>query len=460
VQLDGLIGSRGVVPAAELLAVARERLGGDAILRLPTLLWLAPSDAGLRALAGLGIAASLLLVAGRLRRAALLAAWTSYLSLCAVGDVFLSYQWDALLLEALALGLFATARDARLARRGIWLPRLLLAKLMLLSGLVKLLSGDPAWRDGTALGFHWWTQPLPSWTSALAARLGPGADAFATFATLAIELGGSVALLGPRPVRLAACGAFVLLQLSIAATGSYGFFNLLTLALCLTLLDDDALRALAPTPVRTRLVSAHGGAAASAARRSLFLGAAGVALACSLLAGTRGLIPAGALRDAADAVLRPLAPLRTWNAYGLFAVMTKQRDEITLEGSPDGVAWRPYVFRWKPGPVESAPAFSTPHLPRLDWQMWFAALGACPEQRWLHALFVRLLEGAPDVEALFAGNPFPGAPPRALRATIAPYRFADAAARARGDFWLRGESRPYCAPVALVGGRLVLAEPD
>ncbi|HVP29207.1 MAG TPA: lipase maturation factor family protein [Myxococcota bacterium] len=458
VQLDGLIGARGIAPASQLLAFARDRLGSDAFLRLPTWLWLLPSDAGLHALCASGVVASLALAAGRGRRTALAIAWSSYLSLCVVGDVFLSYQWDALLLETLAVAAFATARDARLARLGIWLPRALLVKLMAMSGLVKWLSGDPAWRDGTALTYHWWTQPLPTWTSVLAARAGPVADAFSTYATLAIELAAPVAALGPRPLRLGACAALALLQLVIAATGNYGFFNLLALALCLTLLDDDALRALVPRTLRARIATSRAPSApAPPARLAAFALAGAFVLSLSLLAGLAQIAPPIAESKTADVLLGALAPLRTFNGYGLFAVMTKQRDEILVEGTADGRTWRPYAFRWKPGALDRRPRFATPHLPRLDWQMWFAALGSCARERWLHAFLARLLEGSPEVTALLATNPFPDAPPRALRTTIASYRFAPPGTP---DWWVRGEPRPYCPTVRLEGGRLAVDAPE
>ena len=118
------------------------------------------------------------------------------------------------------------------------------------------------------------------------------------------------------------------------------------------------------------------------------------------------------------------------NAYGLFAVMTTERPEIVVEGSEDGETWTPYAFRWKPGDVDRRPRFTTPHLPRLDWQMWFAALsGDCRSQRWFLAFERRLLEGSPDVLRLLKGNPFPTHPPRYLRARLRQYDFTAAGAR-------------------------------
>ena len=117
-----------------------------------------------------------------------------------------------------------------------------------------------------------------------------------------------------------------------------------------------------------------------------------------------------------EALRQAVEPLRSMNAYGLFAVMTTKRPEILVEGSDDGRDWRPYRFRWKPGDVDRRPGFTTPHMPRLDWQMWFAALSPdCRHEPWFLPSNSSLLEGSPAVVGLLAENPFPEKPPRFLR---------------------------------------------
>jgi hypothetical protein len=144
------------------------------------------------------------------------------------------------------------------------------------------------------------------------------------------------------------------------------------------------------------------------------------------------------------AVARAVAPLRIVNGYGLFAVMTTTRPEILVEGSADGVAWKPYEFRWKPGDLFRRPAFVAPHQPRLDWQMWFAALGSFEQDPWFARFLEKLLEGSPPVLALLARNPFPGAPPRFVRARLWDYRFTEPSERKRtGAWWRRTEIAPY-----------------
>ena len=53
-------------------------------------------------------------------------------------------------------------RGADSRRVAFFLLQLLLFKLMFMSGVVKLTSGDDSWWNLTALDYHYWTQPLPT----------------------------------------------------------------------------------------------------------------------------------------------------------------------------------------------------------------------------------------------------------------------------------------------------------
>ena len=447
VQIIGLVGASGIAPAGQLLEFVRDRAGASAPLVLPTLFWVTgASDWALRAMCGAGAIAAALLVAGRFRSWAALAAWLAYLSLVNVGDVFLSFQWDALLLEAGLVALFAASSEPRL---GVWLARALLLKLMFMSGAVKLLSGDSTWRDGTALTYHFWTQPLPWEASFFAAQLPVGVQKASTAATVAIECLVPWGILGPRRVRGASAAVLAGLQLLIAGTGNYGFFNGLTLALCFAALDDRMLaRWIGPAPEHPTPKRVTPWRVAAAL---LLLASVGVAL--------ERLTPRAAFPEPARAALGWLWPLRSVNSYGLFAVMTRERPEIQIEGSSDGAEWHAYEFRWKPGPLERRPGFAGPHMPRVDWQMWFAALSTCRDEPWFQAFLVRLLEGSPSVSALLARNPFPDAPPRYLRTPLFRYKFASFAEWRAGAWWTREPAGDFCPTVELRDGHLSLAEP-
>jgi hypothetical protein len=118
--------------------------------------------------------------------------------------------------------------------------------------------------------------------------------------------------------------------------------------------------------------------------------------------------------------------------------MTTVRGEIAIEGSDDGERWLEYRLPHQPGPLDRAPSFVAPHQPRLDWQMWFAALGSARHNPWFGSLMVRLLEGSDDVRSLFAQDPFPDHAPRYVRARLYRYRFTDLSTkRATGHWWQR-----------------------
>jgi hypothetical protein len=145
-----------------------------------------------------------------------------------------------------------------------------------------------------------------------------------------------------------------------------------------------------------------------------------------------------------------LSPFRTFSSYGLFAVMTTSRTEIIIEGSNDGVTWSEYEFKYKPGDVKRRPKFVAPHQPRLDWQMWFAALGNYRQNPWLVNFCVRLLQGSPEVLGLLERNPFPNAPPRYIRAVVYDYHFSDLDTRRKtGAWWRREPKGDYLPTISL-----------
>ncbi len=446
-QVHGLVGARGILPVGPFLEGAREALGGDRYRLLPTLCWLDASDGALHVLCGGGAVVSLLALAGVAPALCLALAWVFYLSLSVAGQVFLEFQWDLLLLEVGFLGIFLVA--PRLRPRAAWavppspiallLLRWLLFRLNFSSGLVKIASGDPSWRSLTALSHHYETQPLPTWTAWFMHQLPASFQTASALCLFAIELAVPFLIFGPRRARRAAGAALAALQIAIAATGNYAFFNLLSLTLCVLCFDDAAF------PQRWRF--APPAPEARGWPRWVLLAVAGVvflATSVHLLAFAGGAIP---LPRVAIGFAQALAPFRTTNGYGLFAVMTTERPEIVIEGSEDGVEWKPYEFRWKPGDVRRRPRFVAPHQPRLDWQMWFAALSTCDQNPWLQLFLGRLLQGSPPVVRLLRVNPFPDRPPRFIRAQLYDYKFTDFATRRLTGAWWRREAKGLYCPV-------------
>jgi hypothetical protein len=456
-QIRGLIGSRGILPVTEYLRAVREEAGNAGYYLAPTLCWLDSSDPFLDGLCGGGAGLSLLLILGVAPVAVLFILWVSYLSLTVAGQVFLGYQWDGLLLETGFLAIFFAplqlwprrAHEVAPARAVLFLLRWLLFRVVFVSGVVKLRSGDESWRSLLALHYHYETQPLPTWTSWYMHQLPGWFQQLSVLFTFLAELVVPLLIFGPRRCRRLACGGIVALQLLIGATGNYGFFNLLTIALCLPLLDD----AFFPARVQALFAPAAGLARPRGARiwsRYVTSPMAGGILLLSLMPFLEGCDVMKHCPAWLNQVYRSVASFRSVNTYGLFAIMTTRRLEIIVEGSDDGRTWKAYEFGWKPGDLERRPRFAGLHMPRLDWQMWFAALGSCQRNRWFVNFLGRLLEDSPDVLALLERNPFAERPPRYVRAVLDDYHFTNTAARSETGAWWRREAMGlYCPVVSL-----------
>ncbi len=442
IQVLGLIGHDGLLPLDEYLPAARDVLGPTAYWQMPTLFWLSASDGVLIAGTILGAAAGVLIAVGIWVRPALIAAYILYLSYIYAGQVFTSYQWDQLLLETGFLAIFLTSGS----RIIVWLYRWLFFRYIFLSGAVKMLSGDATWQKLTALNYHFWTQPLPTPLAWYAARLPEWLLASATAATLIVELFLVFLVFLPRRPRAFLAACVLLFQFLIVLTGNYGFFNLLTMLLCIFLFDDQALS----TQFPARLVSQVEDRAPVPGRAATI-----VATVLAVI-----LVPAGLERlwqpfmhsnlPIAGWLTRAITPLQIANHYGPFATTTTTRPQIVVEGSNDGKTWRPYVFRYYPGPVDRRLWWNIPHQPRLDWQMWFAAYGSAPQNPWFGQLARRLLEGSTSVTGLLALDPFPGAPPKYVRAQLYEYRFAAPAEGVpRGQWWSRRPAGLYFPQASL-----------
>lgn len=485
VQLEGLVGPRGLLPAARYLAAVREKLGDDAFSALPTLCWWFGSEMFLHVLCGTGVALALLLFAGVMPAICLALLWAAYLSLCCAGQVFFNFQWDALLLETTLLAIFVAPwsflplwRAHEPPRAARWLLWWLLFRLMFLSGLVKLTSGDLTWRGLTALTFHYETQPLPTMFGWYMHQLPAWWHRASCAGMFVIELVVPFFFFAPRALRHNAALLTIALMLIIALTGNYTFFNLLTVSLCVLCLDDSWWRSLLRT-LPHRLAQCHllrdippisSRAECHVLRDTSPETAPGKChvirdtLRRSRVARTFGWVAAGGVLVFTAAqeiaafravpglapIARPVGPFRSFNSYGLFRVMTNPRPELIFEGSDDGRTWLAYEFPHKPGDLTRRPTWVAPHQPRLDWQLWFAALGSLQHNPWVYSLCEHLLRGTPEVLALVAHNPFPQQPPRHIRIVRYEYHFTDATARAAtGQWWRRTPLDFYLGPASL-----------
>jgi lipase maturation factor 1 len=435
-QALGLIGSGGLLPVGSYLNAAREALGPSAYWRLPTLLWLDSSDGMIRAVWIAGAVFALAAAIGALPRIALACCLVLYLSIISAGQSFMTFQWDYLLLEA---GLLAVFVDGGILRN--WLVRWLLFRLMFLSGLVKLTSGDPTWRSLTALQYYYQTQPLPTPLAWYMHQLPAAFQSASVLLLFLAELIAPVFLFTGKRFRVWAAAVIVALQVLIALTGNYTFFNYLAIVLCLSVLEDawwpERIRGLIKSRAEHRFQPRW-----PRMQRYVSVALLAVLVPVSLMVAFQSLslgVPAGVSR-----LLDWIAPFGLVNAYGLFANMTTTRPEIIVEASMDGQSWQEYEFRYKPGNLKREPQFVAPYQPRLDWQMWFAALGSYQENPFVVNLMVRLLEARPEVLALLGRAPFGRERPRYVRALLYEYRFTDwATYSGTRAWWTREYKRIY-----------------
>ena len=374
-QVLGLYGTRGILPIQSHLQDMDRALGiggdgrrlGDRRIwwrrfqLLPSLLWLDASDPALKRLCTVGqlAGAALALGIGRSlgRRLAAAIAWAAYLSFVSVGRDFLRFQWDVLLLEA---GLQAALGSPRRL-----LTRMLAFRLQFESGLAKLASRDTTWRNLRACCYHQETQPLPTPIGWYAHHLPRRVQKAATALTLLVECVVPFLAFGPRRLRQPAFAILTAFQGLIALTGNYAFFNWLTAVLNLGLIELPVWGDLDRGDHQARRTTAAILEAVAAAP-IVILGVADPSVACGRT---------GAARNGCNRLAASAAPFHVVSSYGLFSAMTTARLEVVIEGSDDGDEWREYQFRYKPGDVTRAPRWVAPHQPRLDWQMWFAALG-------------------------------------------------------------------------------------
>ena len=463
VQVEGLIGTDGILPATETLQLVGERIGGlSAFHQFPTVLWLWSTDTALLLLTATGAIAGAIGIIFPYTWVTWVAAWVLYLSFVTVGRTFLSFQWDALLLETgflvivqvllHARGLtagtgrrpYAFSASPELHRAVGWTYRWLLFRLMFASGVVKLVSGDILWHDLTALTRHYETQPLPNMLAWYAHHLPESVHVASCVVMFAIELVVPFLFFAPTRLRNLAAVLTVALQTLIVLTGNYTFFNLLTIALCLWLIEDLSW----PRRIHERFGSPLLSYGPNILRRFIVPAVCLNLLISSLLMTRQTFSADVTFPDVVQGLHEAIVPFRLINSYGLFSIMTVDRPEIILEGSQDGTHWEAYEFYYKPGDVKRPPPFVAPHQPRLDWQMWFAALGPIQSSPWFFRFVSRLLEGSEPVKRLLAVDPFPGASPRYLRAQIYDYRFTVPEERAEtGYWWARTHSHTYLSPI-------------
>lgn len=438
-QASALVGPEGLTPADAFLADLDARLTDahrlatvpegsgwvgtvwteleNVAIRLswvPTLAWFLPAPWASTILVVMGLLGCAGLVAGRHTTPAALLVWASYLSLVSIGQRWLAYQWDVLLVEvafaAALLGWWGRRARRQAPAPSWWLLRWILFRLVFFGGLVKLTSGDPSWWDGSAMTYHYATQPLPNPMSAWFHHLPGWWHAVETGATLAIELlfAWGLVVFG-RPGRTLAAVAITLLMGMLMVSGNYGWFQLLALVLVVGVLDDDHL----PRPLRDL-----GANTPYPKARADTLWNRGL-VAAALFGVSVAQIPpryfGAEAPEATRIVTEAVAPWRTVNTYGLFATMTKMRPIPVLEARWPETEWTELTWRYQTSDPGRTPPQVAPWMPRLDWTLWFAGLSGCTRDPWMSSLGAHLVRGDEVVGDLVDDLRLAAAPPEDVR---------------------------------------------
>jgi hypothetical protein len=452
-QIKGLIGPKGILPAQRYLTWAAHSMGADRYWNVPSLFWLSADSHMLMAVVWIGLIASILVFLNVSPRLNLFICFVCFLSFVAVAGDFSGYQSDGMLLEAGFLSLFFAppgllpgyGGDHRPSRASLFLLLWEWFRIYFESGMVKILSGDPQWRNLTAMDAYYQNSPLPTWVGWYVAHLPHWFHAATVVITLLLEFVVVLMLFFPRRIRLVCFWIVTPWQIGVILTGNYTFLNYLVAALGFLLLDDLSLRNWLPTSFRLPVhVPEDLGQEGSTSRLRMGLHAARVGVTAVLLTwiGYATLVEMGAMVMSRVplpiAPVKALDPFRIANQYGLFAVMTRGRYEIEFQGSNDGVNWQPYLFRYKPQELNEAPRIYAPYQPRFDWNLWFASLGDWHQNELVVLTEERLLLNEPDVLNLFRTNPFPQSPPHYVRAVLWQYWFTSLEEKRRtGDWWKR-----------------------
>jgi hypothetical protein len=481
-QIEGLIGPNGILPAGDYLQAISGAIHSQRFLYAPTLLWFSASNHALMFICWTGCIASLLVVLNFWPRGMLAICFVCFLSFVSAAQDFSGYQSDGMLLEAGFIALFfappgfrpglapahAPSRLSRFLLQWEWF------RIYFESGVVKISSGDLAWRNFTAMDDYYQNGPLPTWLGWYVQQLPHWFHASAVLLTFAIELVLVWMLFLPRRFRILFFFIITPFEISIILTANYTFLNYLVLSLGFLLLDDRFIEWLIPQRIREFIERGPAPPTAPDSQEETWLARwrwrlspARMAIAGFFLLWVLYSTSAQLVWTLFRGVPLPekpvqlLEPFRIANRYGLFAVMTHARYEIEFQGSRDGKTWLAYPFRYKPQDLNKAPGIYAPYQPRFDWNLWFASLGSWRGNHFVVWTEERLLRSEPDVLSLFAGNPFAaGPPPVEVRAVIWQYYFTDMKTKRSTGAWWRRELLGAYAPALTrePDGKIILVD--
>lgn len=448
-QFPALLGERGFLPASEFIRNVPFRSA-------PSLFYLSYSDRIFTMTAWFGIVLSSIVLVGLSEKgpwwisaSAWLTLWVLYLSIVNVGQIFYSFGWESMLLEAGFFAAFLGSSRMMPSVIPVLILRWMLFRVELGSGLIKL-RGDECWRNLSCLFYHYETQPIPNPLSWYFHHVPKSVHMSGAFFSHFVQLIAPFGLFAPQAVAAVAGGLIIFHQLLLIVSGNYSWLNWLTVVLAVVAFSDSILKKILP------LDFPNAGARPPVYNQILY----------GLLVMTLFLSIQPALNFFSRRQLMNYSynPVHLVNVYGAFGTVTKERYEIVLEGTEDAVLspatkWKEYEFKGKPGDVKRPPPQIAPYHLRLDWLMWFlpfrvqvteSGIFNAGYELWFLRFAERLLEGDRKTLGLLRANPFSGRPPQFVRALFYRYQFTDAEEqRKTGAWWKRTFVDEYLPPVTL-----------
>jgi hypothetical protein len=459
-QVLPLMGSKGLLPMELYQRRISTALGSDTagFMRLPSLFWFWHSDTALLTLAWIGFIVSCIVVAGYANALMLVLLWVLYMSFVHLGQEWYGYGWEIQLLETGFLAIFLCPLfDARPFPRYappfliIVLFRWLVFRIMLGAGLIKI-RGDEIWRNGTALYYHFETQPIPGPLSRWFHFLPHSVLKTGVWFNHLAELGAPWFVFWPRTARHIAGVVIVVFQVNIIGSGNLSFLNWLTIVPALACFDDGFWAKVLPR----RLVYRAREAAIHASESKPMITMSWIVAS---LIGLLSIRPAINMVSPSQIMNTSFDPLDLVNTYGAFGTVGKKRYNVVFEGttdadSSDRAHWTPYIYKGLPVELDKRPPQIAPYQLRLDWQMWFASMSSPDEYPWTVHLVWKLLHNDPQIIGLFANNPFPNQPPRYVRAVLYRYSYAPPG-NPQGLWWNREQMGLWLPPLSINDPRLL-----
>ena len=459
-EIIPLIGSDGLLPVGIFLKRVGVALGSTraGFMRLPSLFWFVHSDTALLTTAWIGFILSCVVVAGYANAPLLTVLWLLYMSFVHVGQEWYGYGWEIQLLETGFLSIFlCPLLDMRpFPKRAppfpvISLFRWLNFRMMLGSGLIKI-RGDEIWRNGTALYYHFETQPIPGPLSRWFHFLPHAVLKTGVWFNFLAELIAPWFVFWPRLARHIAGSVIVLFQVTLILSGNLSFLNWLTILPAMACFDDGFWSRLLPRALVSKAETAERDAVPS---RPMLVTAWVVTAIIALLS----IRPVANMLSPNQIMNTSFDPLELVNTYGAFGTVGQERLNVVFEGTMDenpgdSANWKPYIYKGLPVALDKRPPQIAPYQLHLDWQMWFAAMATTDEYPWTFNLAWKLLHNDPNAVTLFAGNPFPGKPPRYIRAVLYRYSFAKPG-NPKGLWWNRDRLGMWLPAMSLKDARVI-----